>query len=427
MVMALQRPEQPAIFKINVDCFEELFDWLSLKDLHAFGQSCKKMQKAAGYHMSLTYPKLEAILLGDIYCTGMKKISGFSDHILNLKMESFNRMDSFEIANANEFESLKKIRLSGIPFDDDERMACIKKFLVKVETVEVFDCVNNEHFYEQFLKHCVNMKVLRVGSYGGLTDFDWLCRSYPNLENMVLELPHQDLQIDQLITFFQVNPNVKHFATTGQVIFAIRELLISSNIKLDVLSVRECFYNVGICALLTLLSQRGLFKRLHLYGGTENIVSEIFPGNTVEKIAFFDFPENDITVIHFSNLKEFTANRIPEKINVEVLACILGSLERIHLSEANINQIFTFIRCSQKLAHISVTQLDEVDHNVLDLGLWNTERANLTGARKVTVYVDEEIYLATKYATQNKEYQLIGMKRIQSHRIISDFRRYDVL
>lgn len=33
---------QPKIFKLNIDYFDEVFEYLSLKDLHAFGKTCKK-------------------------------------------------------------------------------------------------------------------------------------------------------------------------------------------------------------------------------------------------------------------------------------------------------------------------------------------------------------------------------------------------
>ena len=34
----------PAIFKLNAICCDDLFEWLSLEDLHSLGQTCKRMQ-----------------------------------------------------------------------------------------------------------------------------------------------------------------------------------------------------------------------------------------------------------------------------------------------------------------------------------------------------------------------------------------------
>lgn len=38
-------PIEAPIFALNIDCFEEIFDYLSLKDVHSFGQTCKALQK----------------------------------------------------------------------------------------------------------------------------------------------------------------------------------------------------------------------------------------------------------------------------------------------------------------------------------------------------------------------------------------------
>lgn len=46
-----EAPEQeklPPIFKLKVDHFEEIFDFLELKDLHAINQTCKRLQQVTG-------------------------------------------------------------------------------------------------------------------------------------------------------------------------------------------------------------------------------------------------------------------------------------------------------------------------------------------------------------------------------------------
>lgn len=39
----------PVIFKLYMDCFVEIFDYLSLKDLIAFGNTCKRLCPYAGH------------------------------------------------------------------------------------------------------------------------------------------------------------------------------------------------------------------------------------------------------------------------------------------------------------------------------------------------------------------------------------------
>lgn len=45
----------PRIFKLNIDCLDKIFDYLSVSDLHSFGQTCKAMQQVAGEYFKLNY------------------------------------------------------------------------------------------------------------------------------------------------------------------------------------------------------------------------------------------------------------------------------------------------------------------------------------------------------------------------------------
>lgn len=45
------------IVDLDIDCLEELFEWLSLCDLRALRATCKRMKIAVNYYVRLTYPK----------------------------------------------------------------------------------------------------------------------------------------------------------------------------------------------------------------------------------------------------------------------------------------------------------------------------------------------------------------------------------
>ena len=45
----------PDIFKLDVDCFQEIFDYLSILDMVSMGRTCKRMQKVAGDWFLRTY------------------------------------------------------------------------------------------------------------------------------------------------------------------------------------------------------------------------------------------------------------------------------------------------------------------------------------------------------------------------------------
>ena len=47
----VQKEELPSpIFKLNAICCDDLFDWVSVKDLHSLGQTCHRMQQLTGYY-----------------------------------------------------------------------------------------------------------------------------------------------------------------------------------------------------------------------------------------------------------------------------------------------------------------------------------------------------------------------------------------
>lgn len=46
------------IFKLDIDCFEEVFDYLNLKDLLSVGKTCKRLQKVAIHIRKQNYPSI---------------------------------------------------------------------------------------------------------------------------------------------------------------------------------------------------------------------------------------------------------------------------------------------------------------------------------------------------------------------------------
>ena len=59
-------PLTSPILKLDVDCFEELFEWLSLADLRALRQTCKRLKLVVEYFIKTNYPAVK-IGIGCIY------------------------------------------------------------------------------------------------------------------------------------------------------------------------------------------------------------------------------------------------------------------------------------------------------------------------------------------------------------------------
>lgn len=47
--------QQPQVFKLDVDCWDEILDWLSIVDVLSFGRTCKGFHRVAGDYLKWKY------------------------------------------------------------------------------------------------------------------------------------------------------------------------------------------------------------------------------------------------------------------------------------------------------------------------------------------------------------------------------------
>lgn len=85
-------------------------------------------------------------------------------------------------------------------------------------------------------------------------------------------------------------------------------------------------------------------------------------------------------------------------------------------SAASIDSIMPILRQSRKLEELRVSILEDGIHfsvasQVINLPALDRERSTVQNPRKVTMYVAEEVYLATKWALQETDFQYIALKR----------------
>lgn len=100
---------------------------------------------------------------------------------------------------------------------------------------------------------------------------------------------------------------------------------------------------------------------------------------------------------------------------VEILTNELAKPFQIHVVVWKFEDILPFFRRSTKLNKIKIQYQGE--QKVLNLSMLNKERAKLVGARKMTIYVEDDVYLATKWATKNGDIHLslVEMRRSSSY------------
>ncbi|XP_031635406.1 uncharacterized protein LOC116348520 [Contarinia nasturtii] len=387
-VAAVNGEQQLAdIFKLNIDCFEEVFDYLSLKDLAAMGQTCKRMQRIAGHCFQLNYGAAEADFNKGGFDLNGVKIDCFNKFLQNVyfmyggkedENARYNRMINF-ITQLKHSTSFKKIDISDFR-SKMPRINEIKEVLSKAESVRIHGYDENENELDA-LTACSNLKYLSLRK-----GHRWMHRIYPSLEHIELSYGFR-AKIPEIKIFFDLNTTIKQFSVDMTLFWSIRELFKNSNIKFDILAIN---YDDGdgivefqlFCRLLNELYDSGFYKKLHF---------------------------NSPYWMHQEVIDELAS-----------VKGILLNLKRVHSDYASSDDILPFIRHAEKVNKIRVEELlsgshfDEND-NVLDLFALNKEREKLVGARKITIYVPEDVYLLTKWAMKQTDFKLIEMKRITSY------------
>lgn len=99
-------------------------------------------------------------------------------------------------------------------------------------------------------------------------------------------------------------------------------------------------------------------------------------------------------------------------------ACRLTKLERIEIWEATFDHLFLLAGQAVKLDKIKVKFNKESGnklhfrgiYNVINLVALNEERFKLERARKLTIYVEEDVYLRTKWIIRDIDLNMIRLK-----------------
>ncbi|XP_055302478.1 uncharacterized protein LOC129568518 [Sitodiplosis mosellana] len=383
----------PSIFKLVDDCCYSIFDWLTLKDLRSFGQTCKWAQRVAANFFKMNYSLIQLNNKPDVFDL---------ENVQKLYINS-HRFEPYQTIERHCNQPITEILLGAITIST-AKVNCLKKVLQTVERVKIEGCAIHDDFYRNFLKLCTNLKVLCVrtdpcdylhnpnGDHILIgADNGWLTRKYPTLQH--LELSHRNaLKIDQLKEFFVQNPNVRSFATNSTLFLENWDLFRMTNIKLDALAVRfDRKQLTEIYDNLNTLHYHGVYQRLHWYA--EQVSDEMTSLNGLEKLAvqFWSAKECNIVSSLLVNITELSINRIFDDSCMEITARNLVNLERVYLGNPKFEAILSFLRHSTKLKKMKIgfgyklwNCIKYSKKIVLDLAAWNKEREKLIGARKVT-------------------------------------------
>lgn len=425
----LRRPKkiinQSPIYLLDAECFHEIFDWLSLEDVHAFAVTCKQFQRIAGAYFRQTYRSTELrgtfdgiYACSDVSCNG--QVSGFNQYIEHVSIYG-NRIadeeiDTFHYIKSNCNDSLKKMQFLDVAITK-RTVKKIQKNLRKIEVLEFDSCTINGNLHRDLLKYCTNLKRLSVRRFGG--NIKWLKKVYQKLEH--LEIYQIGFKVDQLKKFFERNFSVRSFSVDANCLWQNEESILGANVQLNDLIVDIYGWEFridSIASLLNRLYERGFYKTLHVYAPyidqqTTEIIAAL---PCLDKLYLSNYIAYAIFLPQLHNLKELSFRSCPEFFEPEILATKFPSLERVFFEQANFSDILPFIHRLAKLEKINVDHFKN-ERNldfVLDLVAMNKQREKLPDARKVTIFIEETVYLHTKWAINCINLNLVELKRSES-------------
>lgn len=417
----------PEIYKLNIGCLQEVFEWLTLEELIRVAKTCERMHQAAGDFYRSHYVSQHIRIDGsDHIQTADINLDIFIEYIPSLKLDDISARACRRIDENS--RSIKHFFTEN-SLDTLSRPFQLMKNMVK--HVEWFHFQHYEYsdvdFYEDFMKYFSSIKRLSLSvdekpsptAIIGSSN-EWMLREYPTLRHLQLFnfSGFPKLKHNELILFFNNNPNLQSFCTDTKTFLNNKPSFLASNIKLDKLSIkyvreRNKSYSKRVLELLIELHKRGFYKRLHLDNPSQTELDQICSSPISYALEFLALYEKIRINIPIINLKvlvfSFLANARNEVIlKSKNVASLFPKLERIDFGESE-NEIVASLCSLPKLKAIKTYNLGPGDFNLLAL---NKEREKLKDAKKVIIYIEEELFLERKNGNLPIDSNLIELRRM---------------
>lgn len=407
---------------------DENFDYLSLKDLEVFGQTCKCSQQAVCQFYHKNFAIRACCYDGNIWLENYQiQTNCFHPFVRRILMIDGN----LRFFQSNQFKSLKEIE-----FYDGQLRAIenVIQILPSLETVKFVFCRLNGEVHETILKFCKHLKHLYVrdNDSNGMSRYiligtsnDWLTKHYPTLEHFEINSQHN---FDEVIEFLRINSNIRTFSTTIKFLIANMRSIQASNIKLDVLTIlhTEAFISNSVLnqfmSQLTALRNKGFFQQLHLYFYLTRKEYD-YPVHLLALVTTLHrrFDHQPFILSPLVNLERLYLSRTNKIHEFDATLTKLTKLKFIHFRNIAIDTVLPFIRSMPHLREIIIDSIENLTNNSLNSSALNNERKVLKRAGKITIYVEEKIYLGTKEACHDTSIGLIEIKRHESHDESHDF------
>lgn len=388
--MAAPNDDAP-ILVIGVDHLEHIGDNLSLRDVVSLGRTCKLLKNVVGQYIRLTYRSSDVLLAGTNMIMHNIDVTDFLKFIRKITIWIASPTTCHFVAS-NNFESLRQIDFYYATITTNTAMA-MGNVLANVVVLKLHYC-NVQFMFDNLLQQCGKIRHLHIeqrlvkNSIIGVNN-DWMLRHYPLLSQFGLELPRIANESAHLNQFLTMNPNIKRIHVNSEVLLANRNDFIGK--AFDELRI-NCSYN-DIQAVLDILEEvdtRRMHRKLALI-----LEWTVLDDDMINKMALF------------TNLVELHVNDTSQILDPILLARKLVNLERASFNFAFNEDLVPLIRNSVNLKRLSIKYMSGALWNLTPL---NAERKN-AGACKVTIFVEEMIYLTALNSNIPTTYDAIEVKR----------------
>lgn len=448
------------IFRLNAKCFKELFEYIPVEDLHSISQTCKLLRKIGGEYFKENYSSANNLCYNDgIYtvCTRSDKfveehrihIPGFYEFMCKITDSHGKReANQYFQSQAHEFKSLNHIEFA-FQYTTKTKIEFFKEILPKIQYAQFRDCNIDKDFYDFFWKFCPDIKKIYLQNI----DIDplnnkieWMKHIYPKLEHVEIT-PLYPFRVNELNEFFILNSHIQSFTTSFQCIWENHGQFLNTDIKFDLLELKEDGADPweymeddevdyddededdlnddtsdarNIWRLLNKFYENGLYKRLHFYINSVDDVkcNKIVALHALEALCIKYFHKS-YSLVKLTDLKELSILNGTDPVEMYILANSLIKLERVFLQNATYHDIIPFICKSEKLKEFKIHPKSDEHFNggIIDLFDLNDARAQLNNAEKTTIFVPINIFLKTKWTSENgiTNFEFIELKKIDSH------------
>lgn len=410
--------------KVNVDCWEHIFDLLSLRDILAMSETCQRMRQICGNYYRENFYGTRCIM-DDSDRLRLSNTSGFlcdkcihGDFSRFIDTFSLESMKDFQIfLNQNLWRSLTTIDFCGYTLIGNQLWS-FTNILNNLENVQMMDLTVEDHSLGKFLALSPKLKCLRFDRvrfkpealnsvfqniYPMLTDFQSVSTKEP---------------FPPLTRFLQRNSSIKHLRIGYRELWKIPFSALA--IQLDCLSIYLYENEIDVIKLaneLKSLHANGFYKSLHLFysdsifSNNELFMNEMATCSALKLLYINIYDEFPKAMVNLTNIKELHLRNLSHDIDLSEMTAAARSLINLELLwiEGTVDQFLPFVQYSRKLKFAILGDYQPA----LDVSHINEVREKSGIRCKLLIGVPEWQYLAAKWNTKRPVYDLIEITRME--------------